>query len=433
MSRWGIANRSWGPRRSARSVVATSILGAATAMAQTCGDWNPARVAASIDEIRFSCEQNQMPYSADVFALASVADKQSMPALRKLADLPTDKGPGARCQGWVNAARTALAKLGDEHYRAGMRMEDTSFIGDDRALTALIEFLIAHANDPAMYQDFGDYDADERDGILADIDTIRRRRMVPDLPVADYSDAGIAQWKAYLEKHKNGQMTFPAYAEVSDPYLQCLARTVDWGFPDAILAIAAVGGDGARQTLQHFPNLGKPEAMGFAVSVPFSRRWTEIQGNLQVALAELGDEAIFEQIVAGLKGGAAYASVRKLEFIGGKRAVDALVKALDVSEEVVQKARAKECGPWTYCYPNLQQRYKPIWRTVPYNWEVDREVCATETFHECLVGALGFMVKNPPLPPGAGATADNIQQWKSWWEKNKERAEFAVRSARTFE
>jgi hypothetical protein len=419
-------------RMLAASLMLIAAFGSVTAIAQTCESWSPEQLAESIEKIQASCQHNQMPYTADVLALASIGDKQAIPALRKLADWPTDKDGGAVCQGWVNAARLALAKLGNDDYRAGLRMQDITFIGDDRALTELIEFLIAHAKDPTMYQWYGDYGVDMRDAILSDIDTIRRRRLAPDLPVADYSDVGIVQWKAYLDKHKGHQMTFPAYAEATDPYLKCLARRVDWGYPDAILAIAAKGGDSARQLLQHFPNSGKPEAMGFAVSSPFGDRRKSIQGNLQVALAQLGDDDMFQQIVAGLNSGAAYASVRKLEFIGGKRAVDTLVNALDVSEEAVQEARRIECGPWTYCYPN-EQGYKPIWGTVPYSSQIDLETCETETFHKCLVGVLSFMVKDPPLRPGADATPENIQKWKDWWGKNKDHAEFVVRPTQSFE
>jgi PBS lyase HEAT-like repeat len=374
-----------------------------------------------------------MPYTADVYALASIGDKQAIPALHKLADWPSDKDGGAVCQEWVRAARLALAKLGKDDCRTGLQMQDVAFIGDDRALTELIEFLIAHAKDPTMYQWYGDYGVDMRDSILDDIDTIRRRRIVPDLPVADYSDAGIAQWKAYMEKHKGHQMTFPAYAETTDPYLQCLARRVDWGHPDGILAIAAKGGDSARQLLQHFPSLGQPVPMGFAVSSPFgSFRWTEIQGNLQVALAQLGDEEMFQQIVAGLHGASAYGSVRKLEFLGGKRPVDALVKALDTPEEVVQKARFKECDR-TSCNPWGEPGYKPIWGTVPYRSQMELETCETETFHKCLIGVLGLMVKDAPLRPEADATPENIQKWKDWWGKNKDHSEFVVRAAQPLE
>jgi hypothetical protein len=406
--------------------------------AQTCEDDNPWQAAALIDQIRTSCERNKIPYGGDIYALASVADKEAAPALRKIATWPTDtdKAPGAGCQGWVIAARTAMAKLGDDNYRAGLDLRSLSFVGDDRALATLIEFLIAHDQDPAMLQDFGDYQSDQRDGILQDIDTIRRRRRAPDLPMADYSDAGIVQWKAYLEKHKGEPLTFPAYPNVDDRYLRCLARRVDWGYPDAILAIAAKGGDAARRSLQQFPRLEKPEAMGFAASTPFNTHWADIQGNLQVALAQLGDDEMFEQIVAELSGATAYESVRKLEFIGGRRAVDALVKALDVPEGVVQKARGQGpgCGNGpAYCHARWRDFYKPIWGTIVYSAQIDRESCFTETFHECLLYALGKMVKDPPVAPGAEATVQNVGKWKEWWAKNREHAELVVRPVQKFE
>ena len=65
-----------------------------TAVAQTCEDRNPAHAAALIDQIRLSCERDNEPYSANVYALAAVADKEVIPALRKIAAWPTDKGPG---------------------------------------------------------------------------------------------------------------------------------------------------------------------------------------------------------------------------------------------------------------------------------------------------------------------------------------------------
>ncbi len=413
-------------------ILGTSLLAAAAAVAQTCEDRNPAHAAALIDQIRFSCQRDDIPYSADVYSLTAVADQEALPALRKIAVWPTDRGPGLRCLGWVNMARMALAKLGDENYRATLRMGEASFIGDDRALTDLIEFLIAHAKDPSMYHNFGDYGSDARDGLLHEIDLIRRRRLVPDLPLADYSDAGIAQWKSYLENHKGRQLTFPAYLEVTDPYLQCLARRVDWGFPDAILAIAANGGDAALPILRKFPVPWKPEMMGYAVSAPFNPNWEMIQGNVQVALAQLGDDAMFAQIVAGLSGETPYQSVRKLQYLGGKHSVDALVSSLDLSEDTVQKARMKECAIRA-CYPDVRVHWRQIWKLQMDGHEIETELCQAMSFHSCVVGVLGYMVKDPPLPPGAPATPENIQKWKDWWAKNKDHAEFVVKPPQTAE
>ncbi len=415
-------------------LLGVTLLAAAHALAQTCADNNPEQAAALIDRVHLSCEKGEYPTTTDIYDLAGVAGEAGIPALRRFATWPTDKGPWVACQSWVNAARISLAKLGDESYRPKLRLPDESLIGDDRALLALIEFLVAHAHDPAMIQDFGDYEVDYRGELMRGIDMIRRKRRVPDLPLADDSDAGIAQWKSYLEKHRGQPLTFPVYPSVTDPYLRCLARRVDFGYADAILAIAAKGGDAALPILRQFPKPSEPEAMGFAVTTVFGEHWQDIQGNVQVALAQLGDEEMFQQIVDELNQGI-YESVRKLEFLGGKRAVEALVKALDVSEEAAQKARAKACGNWTFCYPNVKEQFKSIWLNTPYppNTEMDRETCVAETFHACVVGALGLMVKNPPVPLGAAPTPENIRKWKEWWAQNKEHAELMTKPDPTFE
>src|SRR6266851_2404811 len=70
---------------------------------------------------------------------------------------------------------------------------------------------------------------------------IGRVRRIPDLPAEDYSSQGIVQWKTWLAKHKGQAFSKPVSESVSDPYLQCLARKVEWGYPDAVLEIARVG------------------------------------------------------------------------------------------------------------------------------------------------------------------------------------------------
>jgi hypothetical protein len=42
--------------------------------------------------------------------------------------------------------------------------------------------------------------------------------------------------------------------------------------------------------------------------------------------------------------------------------------------------------------------------------EIDRETCLKERYHDCLIGVLALMVKNPPLPSTAPATPENIQK-----------------------
>ena len=433
--------RHFGPRdigvwiRTAIAAIAAIPIVPALALSQTCEHDNPLHAVALIGRLQSYCEDNNAsyPYTFDLYALASVAGKDAIPALRKIAAWPLDTAPGNRCQQWVAASRDMLAKLGDESSRslldaqlgksetAHNALASLSFVGDDRALLALIHYLVDHAEDPAMVQDFGDYSVDSREGFLQEIDSIRRRRLVPGLPIADYSPGGVAQWKDYLAKFEGQKLTFPVYLNVSDPYLQCLARRVEWGYPDAILAIAASGNNSAASILRQFPSPTQNALMGFAQSSPFSnlKHWSLIQGNVQVALAQLGDQEMFDRIVSELGGAFAYESVRKLEFLGGKPAVAALVNALSVPDEVVEKARSKACGQSIYCYGGGEIPWKPIWTVTPMAVEIDRENCLTERYHACLIGVLALMVKNPPLPPTAPATPENIQKWKDWGQETK--------------
>src|SRR6266481_6206631 len=54
----------------------------------------------------------------------------------------------------------------------------------------------------------------------------------------------------------------PIFEGGSDPYLQCLARRVEWGHPDAILDIATFGGASAEAILKQFPAPRSGEVMG---------------------------------------------------------------------------------------------------------------------------------------------------------------------------
>ena len=50
-----------------------------------------------------------------------------------------------------------------------------------------------------------------------------------------------------------------------------------------------------------------------------------------------------------------------------------------------------------------------------------------------MMDALAQMIKDPPLPPGAVATAENMQTWKVWWAKHKDSAEFLKPVRQSFE
>ena len=426
--------------------VSISSVGAAPVLAQTCEDRNPPHAVALLLRLQSYCENYDVPNSFDLYGLAAVAGDEAIPALRKIAEWPTDTPTGIYCQRWVKSARVALAKLGDEKYRDALdeamknpknrfsSLSELAIVGDDGALRTLIGFLVAHADDPAMISNFGDYETDARGGLLHDIDSIRSRRRAPGLPNANYSPEGVARWKDYLASHKDLQLTFPVYPDVADPYLKCLARKVDWGYPDAILAIAAFGGDAALPILRQFPRPSARDPMGFGAvgyGTIFDRPglWAAVQGNTQVGLAELGDRAMFDQIVSELSDEYAYEAVRKLEFIGGKQAVDALIRSLDISEESTKKLQNLETP---------QRAYQPIWRAsaIGVEGETEQETCtpfSSHPYQECVMGVLPLMVKDPPLPANAKMSQENIQIWKDWWTKNKEQAVFVQKPDHTFE
>jgi hypothetical protein len=429
------------------TVVAVSISSAFPnpAPAQTCEDRNPPHAVALLLRLQSYCENYDVPYSFDIYGLAAVAGDEAIPTLRKIAEWPTDTPTGIYCQQWVSAARIALAKLGDEGYRKALDgwlldpkhpdppLGDLTIVGDDDALRTLIEYLIVHANDPAMYRNFGDYGSDSREGLLRDIDSIRRRRRVPGLPSANYSPEGVAQWKDYRASHKDAQLTFPVYPNVADPYLKCLARKVDWGYPDAILAIGAFGGEAAIPILRQFPQPSAGDPLGFASAYGtlFERPglWANVQGNTQVALALLGDREMFDQIVSELSGQYAYEAVRKLEFIGGNQAVDALIISLDITEEASRKLQNLETP---------QRAYVPIWRASPIGiqGEIEQETCtpfSSHPYQACVMGVLALMVKDPPLPANAKSSNENIGKWKDWWSKNHDHAVFVQKPDHTFE
>jgi hypothetical protein len=433
---------AWSCAAIAAVCVATVFL--TPAAAQTCEDNNPLHAVALLGRLEGYCERGDVPYTFDLYGLASVAGEQAVPMLRKIAEWSNKTAPGKGCERWMAAARLALAKLGDEPFRSQLDLQmkepksasaalaSLSIVGDDRALLNLIDYLIEHAEDPAMYHNFGDYGSDTRPWLLEEIEIIGRRRRVPDLPRADYSRAGILEWKRFVEKHRGQQVTFPVYPDVANAYLQCLARRVEWGYPDAILAIAASGEESAGPILRRFPQARLGDAMGF-VAMPGSLldhpgNWANIQGNVQVSLARFGDSDAFDQIVAELGTEHAFEAVRKLEFIGGKRAVDALIHALDVPEALNYKLQRVPMPP---------RIWRPMWKVMPAGFGApDEEVCApysAKSFQGCLVGVVSLMLKNPPLPSNAKASAENVQMWKDWWAKNKDQAMFSQRPAQSFE
>jgi hypothetical protein len=426
--------------------------------AQNCTASNPQLAVTILQNVLATCSSHddfqamESKYGYDVILVqASVAGNLAVPVLRQFASLL--KNNECTSSNFGAAARTALAKLGDEtayatvkkqwaQHRAGPYPARIDFIGDDWALQTLVEFLIQHANDPRMVVQHGlaDGPEDYRSGILAQIRGIAPRHAIPDLPDADYSPSGIAQWKAWLGKYKGQHLSTPVFENVSDPYLQCLARRVEWGHPDAVLDIATFGGAAAEAILKQFPAPRSGEVMGARELYRDVLRDenedesrpnpdSEIQGNLQAALLRFGDQKTAGQVATELNsfafkpGNFPLEAIRKLRFAGGKTAVGVLIDGLGRSNRMSQDAQKN----FDACVVTVTAANQP-WKQPK---EAAEKACAgsfswAERRTSLILNALAEMVKDPPLPANAPPTAENSQKWKDWWVKNRDKAVFVI-------
>ena len=435
---------------------------AAPLASQNCTASSPQLAVTVLQTVLASCssydafQAMEYKYGHDVILVqASVAGSLAIPVLRQFDSLP--KHNACTASSFDAAARTALAKLGDENAYAAIKRQwnrqhagpypasaepypaRLDLIGDDWAVHALVEFLIQHANDPRMKTRFGPSDApyDARTGILKEIRAIARRHFVPDLPEADYSPSGIAEWKAWLGKYEGQHLSKPVFEGVSNPYLQCLARRVEWSHPDAILDIATFGGAAAEGILKQFPAPRSGEVMGARELFPdvvrnedgVSDPDSEIQGNIQAALLRFGDQNTAGQVATELNSFAMYPgyfplqAIRKLRFAGGKTAVGVLIDGLGSSNRIGQDAQKN----FDACVARIVQVNQPS----KDRQEAAQKECTSwfgwaDRRNSLILTALAEMVKDPPVHTDAPPTAENFQKWKDWWAKNRDKAVFVT-------
>jgi hypothetical protein len=435
-------------------VLVTLLCVVAPMSGQNCTGSNPQLAVSVLQKLLATCSSHddfmamEYKYGYDVILVqASVAGNLAIPVLRQFASLP--KNNECTSSNFDAAARTALAKLGDQtayatvkkqwaQHSAGPYPARIDFIGDDWALQTLVEFLIQHANDPKMIVQHGPADGpyDARNGILAEIRGIARRHVIPDLPDADYSPSGIAQWKAWLGKDKGQHLSTPVFESVSDPYLQCLARRVEWGHPDAILDIATFGGPSAEAIFKQFPAPRSGEVMGARELFPDVLQNedgrpdtdSEIQGNLQAGLLRFGDETTAGQVATELNSFAPYPgyfpfeAIRKLRFAGGKTAVGVLVDGLGSANRISQDAQKE----FDACLLRVTAANQPSKQPKEAAQACAGSFSWAERRTSLIMNALAEMVKDPPLPANALPTAENSQKWKDWWVKNRDKAVFVI-------
>jgi hypothetical protein len=408
--------------------------------------------AAPDSEFRATPIESNFP-AMIIRAWAPVAGDKAIPILKELADLP----PDTHCYPMRDAVRNALAKLGDAEAYGQMKRDvqkgtesgwNLTLINDDFVVVTMVQFLIDHVDDPRMQTSQGPSDGpyDYRDPLLEEIKDFARTRRIPEFPDADYSPSGIEKWKAWLAKYKGKEFSKPVSEGVADTYLRCLARKVEWGFPDAVLDIGSSGRPDSAAVLKDFPTPPVGEPMGARKFFPEILRLDEekrnpaleTQGNIEVALAILGDKEMLAQIRAELEDSRGaftpVEAVRKLKFIGGFAAADALVDSLGNLRGLQKQGEEN----FAQCLrPSIYTGLHPT----PEQQESTRQQCSRLGYfvqvgrvNALVLQTLAQLVMNSPLPADAQPTAENFEKWKSWWNENKDGATFiAQRPGQTFE
>jgi len=247
--------------------------------------------------------------ASEVFRSAAIAGEEIISALKRLSkpDFGVDTIPGA--------SQVSLAKLGDRaaldeleyelnHSQyGGYAIQKLLRVDSDRAIQVLITYLQANLADASLARTYGDYTVDPRSTIVQGLG-----RVIPS-PPTDSSGGTILSFDGWLDwwrQNRNNPVALSISGKLRDPYLRCLARKIEWGFPDAILDMANV------QDIQLLPFLKTLVHVGEQASI-----LNTIRGRAEFALAKLGDEAEFRKIVSGLDHSGYRSCIAELQLIWG--------------------------------------------------------------------------------------------------------------------
>jgi hypothetical protein len=382
--------------------------------AQECGE-NDVNVAALLRQASSKCD------SKLVYKVSAVAGEQAIPELRKL--LAAGSGAGCSSPTQTAAEETALAKLGDadalRRLANPIDPRQLAVVGDDRAIAILMAFLADHEFDKSRIRDAGDYKYDPLTDVIGSILDISSRRTIPDLPPrwsgqTTSWDQYLEVWRKWWDGHKDRAVSSAPYMTVSDPNLKCLARKVDWGFADSVLDIADRFGKPGLEVLRNFP----PPTL--------TEPWGTIPGNLDAALAKLGDREALVRIVEELQHGAHLDAVRKLIYIGGADSAEALVNSLGVPTKDLENAQTyRDKCVNTYSGSTWEDKAKQREFIQKYCYGFyDKAMNDYQVAEQSRLRALAQMVKNPPLAADALPTPENVKKWKEWWARNRDTAQF---------
>jgi hypothetical protein len=330
------------------------------------------------------------PDSTIIYRAAAVGGKAMIPALRRIAK------PGMDPETVPGEAQVALAKLGDHaafdeiahelEWREGngTAAQKLGQVGSLEAVRVLLKYFYAHAADPDRFQTHGDYGSDSMRGVVEALASFVRNP--PSFGGSVSDDA--KDWAAWWDQNKSNPLAFSFSGSLRNPFLQCLARKVDWGFPEAILDLGTAGKPEAIAALKTLTQLGDQRVRASGIET--------IRGRAQAALAKLGDAGEFQAIVRELESPGSDDAVRKMQYIGGRRAAEAMLESLNGAKFLDD-------------YPD---------------WKYDGKNAPGIVFDhdEAIENTLIKMVVSPPDRTGEQR---NKGKWLAWWAQNKNTARFA--------
>lgn len=384
-----------------RGLLIVALLSGAPAFGQSCprGEPNLAELDAKVAQAARQFRQyfpndpdnsGPPPDSTIIYRASAVGGKAMIPALRRIAKPGMDPGtvPGE--------AQVALAKLGDHAAfdeivhelewgkGEGYPTQKLGQVGSVEAVRVLLKYFYAHAADRDRFQSHGDYGTDSMMGVVEALASFVRNP--PSFGGSVSSDA--KDWATWWDQNRSNPLAFSFSGRLRNPFLQCLARKVEWGFPDAILDLGTAKNREAIPALKTLTQLGDQRTRASGIET--------IRGRAQAALAKLGDAEEFQVIVRELECPGSVDAVLKMQYIGGRRAAEAMLESLKGTKFLDD-------------YPD---------------WKYDGKNAPGILFDhdEAIENTLIKMVVSPPDTTGEQR---NKGKWLTWWAQNRNTAQFA--------
>jgi hypothetical protein len=335
-----------------------------------------------MDVAKLSAGMEQASDPNVILRSAAVAGTAVIPVLRSLSK------PEMQLDTVAGAAQVSLAKLGDEQSMKELDQELNGkstfggpitaiskllFVANRRAIKLLTTYLAAHPG-PIMvgYEVDDPYD-------------LRQVLIVALANMVEYADdksygkhpRSTEEWEDSWKHGKDTPIPLSLSIDSQNPYLECLCRKIEWGFPMAMIDLAATGDPRVVPILLKLATIGYPYEGYVGSRAPYI--WVH-HDYVEASLAKWGDAEKFAIIEHELRTNAFQTAILKMQIVGGHKAVSALLGA-----------------------------------GVNFDYAM---------FNQALFTSLSHMVQDPPLPPDADPTAANLHKWKAWWAKNEATAKF---------